>query len=113
MGENCFTNDKWVVCEGLCKEQGRHVSKYMLDNFEEIKKGKENVLMVEFKALFMNEFHSSINDYNNSSPIIKVSKEQQKLMHDYLLSCYPNSTNLMAKVDKLHFPVDNLENLKA
>jgi hypothetical protein len=34
MGENCFTNDKWVVCEGFCKEQGRYVSKYMLDNFD-------------------------------------------------------------------------------
>jgi hypothetical protein len=74
-----------------------------------MKKEKEKILMVEFKALFMNEFHSSINDYNNSSPIIKVTKEQQKLMHDYLLSCYPNTANLMAKVDKLPFPVDNLE----
>ena len=34
--------------------------------------------MVEFKALYLNDFHANINDYNNSSPIIKASKEHIK-----------------------------------
>ena len=34
IGSNAFTNDKYVVCEYFNQENGRHISKYLLNNFD-------------------------------------------------------------------------------
>jgi hypothetical protein len=51
--------------------------------------------MVEFKSLYLNEFHANINDYNNASPIIKISREQTRNREQNLANYYPNKAKLM------------------
>jgi len=43
---------------------------------------------------------------------MKVSKEQRKLLSDYFISCYPNSANLLSKLEKLPYPTEHFEKLK-
>lgn len=58
--------------------------------------------MVELKAIYANDFHTNVNDFNNLSPIIKISKEITKeFMDNCNISYFPNRENLIKKIEKL------------
>lgn len=99
---NPFSNDKFLICEGFNKDNGQAIAKFLLNNFETIQKEEENILLVELKAIYANDFHTNVNDFNNLSPIVKTSKEVLKDFNDNCNTVfYPNPENLNKRLEEL------------
>lgn len=96
---NPFSNDKYIVCEGFNKDNGQTISRFLLNNYDMIQKEGEDSLLVELKAIYANDFHTNVNDFNNLSPIIKISKE---VLQDFNDNCntafYPSAENVVKKL---------------
>ena len=70
-------------------------------------------MMVPLKNLFMNEFHSYINDFNNSMPLFKVPKDIFKLVDSgNTIRLYPNGSKMYAKLEQAELKVPFLDQIK-